>query len=199
MSNTPPEWVGDAVFYQIFPDRFARTRNPAELVAASWLRAARRARAVGGAADPARHQGRRPVRDRRANRRARRPRRQRALPQPDLLVSVEPPLPRLRLPGGRSAARRRRRPSRAARRGARARHSRRTRRRLQPLGTRLLAVPPPARSRSRLAVPRLVRAGLPTSTPASEHSTPIRARGRAPATSRSWATKRGGAFRRCQS
>jgi neopullulanase len=33
-TTTPPAWVRDSVFYQIFPDRFARTSNPA-LIAAS--------------------------------------------------------------------------------------------------------------------------------------------------------------------
>ena len=27
-THNPPDWVGDAVFYQVFPDRFARTRDP---------------------------------------------------------------------------------------------------------------------------------------------------------------------------
>lgn len=35
MPDTPPEWVRDAVFYQIFPDRFARSRDARQMVAAS--------------------------------------------------------------------------------------------------------------------------------------------------------------------
>ena len=73
--------------------------------------------------------------------------RHRALPHADLQLGVEPPLPHVRLPGGRPAARRRRRPARAARRGPRARHAGRPRRRVQPHRPRLLAVPPRPRER----------------------------------------------------
>ena len=52
MSIDTPEWVRDAVFYQVFPDRFARServREPGPL------------EAVGRAADGPRLQGRRPL------------------------------------------------------------------------------------------------------------------------------------------
>ena len=54
-----PNWVRDAVFYQIFPDRFARERAGAEAGTAG---------ALGRAADDERLQGRRPARRRRASR-----------------------------------------------------------------------------------------------------------------------------------
>ena len=69
---------------------------------------ARPARAMGRSADVPRVQGRRPARDRRASRRPRGPRRDRALSHPDLPVRVQPSISRLRLPGGRPAAGRRR-------------------------------------------------------------------------------------------
>ena len=53
MPSTRPSWVRDAVFYQVFPDRFAASDRVAE---------ARPARAVGRAADQPRLQGRRPAR-----------------------------------------------------------------------------------------------------------------------------------------
>ena len=102
-----PAWVRDAIFYQIFPDRFAssdRVHKPG------------RPRAVGRAADEPRLQGRRPARDRRAPRLPRGPRDHRDLPDADLQFGLEPPLPHVRLLRGRPAARRRRRPARAARR-----------------------------------------------------------------------------------
>ena len=89
--------------------------SPTASPGAARLRAGRPDRGLGRAADRPRLQGRRPVRGRRAARRAGRPRRQRALPDADLQLGLEPSLPRLRLPGGRPAARRRRRPARAAR------------------------------------------------------------------------------------
>ncbi len=93
-----PAWVRDAVFYQIFPGPVRGERAGPQ---------ARRARAVGRAADRQRLQGRRPARHRRAARLPRGPRDRRALPQPGLRVGLEPPLPHVRLPHGRSAARRR--------------------------------------------------------------------------------------------
>ena len=70
-----PAWVRDAIFYQIFPDRFAAQRAGPQ---------AGRPRAVGRAADRSRVQGRRPARDRRAPRLPRGPRDHRDLPDPDL-------------------------------------------------------------------------------------------------------------------
>ena len=99
VSVDTPAWVRDAVFYQVFPDRFAAPR----------ARRAGAARAVGRAAHRARLQGRRPPRHRRATAVPRRPRRHGALPDPDLHVRVEPPLPHGRLLLGRSAPRRERR------------------------------------------------------------------------------------------
>ena len=64
----------------------------------------------------------------------------------------------VRLPRGRSPARRRRRPARAARRGPRPRDAGRPRWRLQPHRPGVLAVPPHPRERGRLAVSRLVPA-----------------------------------------
>ena len=114
MTADVPGWVRDAVFYQIFPDRFAASER---------VREARPARAVGRPADEPRVQGRRPARHRRAPRHLEDLGVDRALPHPDLPVGVEPPLPHVRLPGGRPAARRRRGAPRAARRGPRPRHA----------------------------------------------------------------------------
>ena len=112
MTIQTPDWVRDAVFYQVFPDRFASSARVPQ---------AGTARAVGPAADRPRLQGRRPRRDRRAAAVPRGPRRHRALPDADLRVRLEPPVPHLRLPRGRSAPRRRRRAARAARRRTRTR------------------------------------------------------------------------------
>ena len=117
---------------------------------------ARAARAVGRAADEHRLQGRRPARHRRAPAVPRGPRGRRAVPQPGLLVGLEPPLPHVRLLHGGPAPRRRRRAARAARRGPRARDAGDPRRRLQPHGPRLLAVPPRPRDRRVVALSRLV-------------------------------------------
>ena len=70
-----PAWVRDAVFYQIFPDRFAASDRVDE---------ARPARTVGLAADGPWLQGRRPPRHRGAPRLSRRSRHQRAVPDADL-------------------------------------------------------------------------------------------------------------------
>ena len=209
MTIDTPEWVRDAVFYQVFPDRFAisatRVAKPGPLE--PWDAPPTNHGFKGG--------------DLLGRRRAPRPTsqdlgRQRALPDADLPVGLEPPLPHVRLPDGRPAPRRRRRAARAARRGARARHAGRARRRVQPHGSRLLAVPPRARERRRVAVPRLVPLAIrprstgrgrcartrsrPTSTrrPTSRRSS---RRTIPTATSRcaAWATGRGGACRRCPS
>ena len=142
MTIHTPEWVRDAVFYQVFPDRFAiseRVAKPGPLE--PWDAPPTNHGFKGGdllgvvehlpyLAGPGR---------------------QRALPHADLPVGLEPPLPHVRLPDGRPAARRRRRAARAAGRGARARHAGRARRRVQPHGPRLLGVPPRARERRRVA------------------------------------------------
>ena len=138
MTADTPAWVRDAVFYQIFPDRSRRaTASPTGS-----------ARAVGRV--------RRPPTGSRAATCWGSPStcrylddlgRQRALPDPDLRVRVEPSLPHVRLLRGRSAARRQRRPAGAARRGARAGHARRARWRVQPHRARVLAVPPRPRDR----------------------------------------------------
>ena len=111
MTVDTPAWVRDAVFYQIFPDRFAASAARAE---------ARPAGAVGRPADEPRVQGRRPAGHRRAARLPRGPRRHGAVPDADLPVGVEPPLPHVRLLPRRPAARRRRGAPRAARRRPRA-------------------------------------------------------------------------------
>ena len=97
-----PEWVRDAVFYQIFPDRFARSAR---------LDRAGPVRAVGR--PPTQHGFKGGDLYGIAER----------LPElvelgvtalyltPDLRLGVQPPLPRLRLHDGRPAARRRRRPA----------------------------------------------------------------------------------------
>ena len=36
MTITTPDWVKDAVFYQIFPDRFAKSERPAPRAACIW-------------------------------------------------------------------------------------------------------------------------------------------------------------------
>ena len=136
MTIDTPAWARDAVFYQVFPDRFASSPRVAKPGAA---------RALGRPADQRGLQGRRPARAGRAPRRARRPRDHGALSQPRLRGRVEPSLQRVRLLRGGSAARRRRRAARAARRGPRPRHPGRPRRRLQPRRAGILAVPPRAR------------------------------------------------------
>ena len=87
MPVDPPAWVADAVFYQVFPDRFARSgRVPAPGPFEPWD------------APPTHHglQGRRPARRRRSARRPRRSRDHGALPQPGLHGGLEPSLQRLR-------------------------------------------------------------------------------------------------------
>ena len=84
VSVEPPGWVRDAIFYQVFPDRFAsseRVHKPGPL------------EAVGQPADRARLQGRRPAGHRRASRLPRGLRGQCAVPHADLRVGLEPPLP----------------------------------------------------------------------------------------------------------
>ena len=149
MSVDTPAWVRDAIFYQIFPDRFAASdRVPKPGVLEPWDAPPTNSRV----------QGRRPARHRRAPRLPRGPRGHRDLPDADLPVGVEPPLPHVRLLRGRSPAGRRRGPPRAARPRPRPRDAGRPRRRLQPHRPRVLAVPPHPRDRRRVAVPRLVPA-----------------------------------------
>ena len=201
MSIDTPAWVKDAVFYQIFPDRFAssaRVPKPGP-------------GAMGQPADHPRVQGRRPAGHRRASHLPRGARGQRDLPEPDLPVGVQPPLSHVRLPQGGPAAGRRRRPARAARRGPRPRHAGRPGRRLQPRRPRVLAVPPRARDGRRIAVPGLVpldEAGLeavalrPYPRPRPRSSMPGRHRTRAErggSRSASTATRPGGACPPCPS
>src|SRR5262245_30255658 len=118
---------------------------------------------MGCPAHQRRVQGRRPVGGRRAPGPHRLARRQRAVPDAGLPVRVEPSLPHVRLPGGRSASRRGCGPAGAPRSGARPGHAGDPRRRLQPHRPGLLAVSPRARDRRRLALPQLVplRPGRP--------------------------------------
>ena len=150
MSVDTPAWVRDAIFYQIFPDRFAaseRVHKPGVLE--PWD------------APPTelRVQGRRPARHRGAPRLPRGPRGHRDLPDADLPVGLEPPLSHrtttsrsIPLLGGDDALRElldaRPRPRDAGR----------PRRRLQPHRPRVLALPSHPRDRRRVAVPRLVPA-----------------------------------------
>ena len=142
-----PEWARDAVFYQVFPDRFAasdRVEKPGALE--PWDAPPTHWGYKGGDLFGAC----------RASRRAGRPGDHGALPEPDLLGGLEPSIQRLRLSVGGSAAWRRRRTAGAARRGASTGHPGRARWRLQPRGSGVLAVPSPAREWRRLAVSRLV-------------------------------------------
>ena len=134
---------------------------------------ARSPRAVGRSADPPRLQGRRPAGDRRAPADAGRPGDHRPLPDPDLRLGLEPPLSHVRLPAGRSAARRRRGPARAGRRGPRPGDADRPRRRLQPHRAWLLGLPPHPRERPRLALPRLVPGGSRRRWPRAGSCSPI--------------------------
>ena len=147
MAIETPSWVRDAVFYQIFPDRFAmseRVVKPGPME--PWdtpptvhgfkggdllgvVDASRPSAAAGG---------------------------DRGLLQPDLPVGLEPSLPHVRLPRGRPAARRQRRPARADRRLPSARDEGGPRRRLQPRQPRVLAVQPRFGDGCRVAVPGLV-------------------------------------------
>ena len=93
MSVDTPAWVRDAIFYQIFPDRFAaseRVHKPGALE--PWDAPPTNSRV----------QGRRPARHRRAPRLPRGPRGQRHLPDADLPVGLQPPLSHVRLLRGRS-------------------------------------------------------------------------------------------------
>ena len=159
-----PDWVRDAVFYQIFPDRFARSLTvpkPAHLDA--WGAPPTLPRLPGG----------RPRRRRRAARLPGRPGRQRDLLHADLPVGLEPPLPHARLREGRPDARRQRRPPPADRRGPRAGHPGRARRRVQPRQPRLLPVPRHPGERPELGLPRLVpRPRASRSTPTTPTSRP---------------------------
>ena len=168
MSIDTPGWVRDAVFYQVFPDRFARSgRVHAPGPLEPW----------DSPPTVERVQGRRPVRRRRPPRPHRGPRRHRDLPQPDLRLGLEPPVPHVRLLPGRPAPGWRRGLPRAARRGPRARHPGRHRRRVQPLRPRILAVPQRPRAGRRVALPRLV---LPQPGVPADAGTPLRAYGGPP-------------------
>ena len=134
MRPDPPAWVRDAVFYQIFPDRFAASRaGPEARVRSSRGMRRRPSTASRAATCSASPSGSTSCADLGVT----------ALYlTPIFSVGIEPPLPHVRLPGGRPAARRRRGASRAARPCPRARHAGRPRRRVQPLRSGLLAVPP---------------------------------------------------------
>ena len=142
-----PAWVRDAVFYQIFPDRFAGECPRAE---------ARRAGTVGRAADRARLQGRGPARDRREARLSAGSRGHRDLPDADLPVGLEPPLSHVRLLPRGPAGRRRRRSPRVARRRPRSWDAGDPGWGLQSHRPGLLAVPSHPRERCSVAVSRLV-------------------------------------------
>ena len=147
MTIDTPDWVRDAVFYQIFPDRFARSARmtpigPYEPWDAPPTTDGIKGGDLYGVAERLGRAGR--------------PRHHRAVPDPGLQLRLEPSLPRLRLPGGRPDPGRRRGAARAARPGPRARDAGHPRRRLQPLRTGLLAVPPRPRAGRRLTVPGLV-------------------------------------------
>ena len=143
MSVDPPGWVRDAIFYQVFPDRFAsseRVHKPGPLE--PWDAPPTAHGFKGGdLLGIAEHLGY--LEDLGIN----------ALYlTPDLRVGIEPPLPHVRLLRGRPAAGRRRRPARAARRRSRARDPGRARWRVQPHRPRLLAVPPRPRGGRRVAL-----------------------------------------------
>ena len=142
-----PAWVKNAVFYQIFPDRFARsTRVRKPLNLEPWD------------APPTHHgyKGGDLLGGRGPSRLAHRPRRRRDLLQPGLPFGFEPPLSHPRLLPGRSDPRRERRLRLAARSLSRPRHPGHPRRRVQPLESRLLPVPRRPRERRTVPVPRLV-------------------------------------------
>ena len=165
MSIVTPDWVRDAVFYQVFPDRFARSgRVEAPGPLEDWD------------APPTIHgfKGGDLLRRRGPARRPRRPRDHGDLPNPGLRVGLEPPLPHVRLLPGRPAARRRRGPARAARRGARARDARDPRRRVQPREPRLLGVQPHPRVRPRVAVPSTGSTSTARRSPRAARCAPIR-------------------------
>ena len=156
-----PAWVRDAVFYQIFPDRFAgsaRVPKPGPLE--PWDAPPTNYGFKGGDLlgivehlDHIESLGR-----------------QRAVPDAGLPVGLEPPLPHVRLPRGRPAARRRRGAPRAPRRGPRAGHAGHPRRRLQPHRPRVLAVPPRPRDR---APARRTGTGSTSTRRRSTHGRPI--------------------------
>ncbi len=98
-----PDWVRDAIFYQIYPDRFAKSLS---LAKPSGLDA------WGSAPTPHGYQGGDLVGVVERLDYLAEPRRQRDLLHADLPVGVEPPLPHARLLPGRPDARRRRRPQR---------------------------------------------------------------------------------------
>ena len=102
-----PAWVRDAVFYQIFPDRFARSARvapagPFEPWDAPPTTAGFKGGDLYGVVERLDELADLGITALYLN--------------PDLHVGLEPPLQRLRLPRGRPAARRRRRAARAARR-----------------------------------------------------------------------------------
>ena len=140
-----PAWVRDAVFYQIFPDRFAasdRVDKPGRLEPWDF------------AADGPWLQGRGPPWYRGAPRLSRGSRDQRALPDADLPVGRQPSIPHVRLPDGRPAARRERGAAPAARCRTRPRDPGRARWRVQSHRSRLLAFPPHPRERCCVAISR---------------------------------------------
>ena len=107
--------------------------------------------------------------------------RERAVPDAGLPVGVEPPLPHVRLPDGRPAARRRRRAPRAPRRGARAGHAGRS---STASSTTPVAGSGRSTTCSRRAAARRTGTGSTSTRPAStgtSRSTPIRSAGSAPA------------------
>ena len=172
-----PDWVRDAVFYQIFPDRFARSLTvPKPRHLDEW-------------GSPPTYHGYQggdligvvehldylvDLGD------------QRGLLHADLPVGVEPPLSHARLREGRPDARGQPRAAADDRRGARAGHPGRARRRLQPRQPGLLPVPRHPGERPGLGLSRLVHAST------SSRSTPT-----TPTSPRT--TRRGGACPPCPS
>ena len=142
-----PAWVRDAVFYQIFPDRFARERPGPE---------ARAAGAVGRAADHPRVQGRRSAGIVEHLDYLERPGDQRAVPDAGLPVGLESSLPHVRLLRRSIPCSAATRPCGSCSTRPTPRDAGRARWRVQPHRSRLLAVPPRAGDRRRLALPRLV-------------------------------------------
>ena len=162
--STRPAWVRDAVFYQIFPDRFARSARvaaagPFEPWDAPPTHAGFKGGDLYGVVDRLDELGELGITALYLN--------------PVFASASNHRYNAYDYLDGRSAARRRRRVARAARRGPRTRHAGDPRRGLQSLRAWLVAVPPRARERGGLAVPRLVPSRSATSSRPGRDSTPI--------------------------
>jgi hypothetical protein len=150
MSFQTPDWVKNAVFYQIYPIAL-RAAPPCPQLPGLTVQA------VGRTAGRAGLSGRRSARRRGSARLPPDAGRQRHLPEPDLCLGLQPSLPHLRLHAGRSAVGRQRCAARTARRRARARHVRGAGRRLQPRQPRLLGLSSHPGMRRQFALYRLVQ------------------------------------------